>query len=63
MKQSRLEALKLAVSLGGEYDTVMLRAEEMAQYIEGGPKVIEIATPKPKTPLQKNERKRRKSRY
>ena len=60
MKQSRLEALKLAVSLGGEYDTVMLRAEEMAQYIEGGPKVIEIATPEPEA---EPKRTRRKSRY
>ena len=37
MKQTRLEALKLAVALGVQSTFVCAAAEKIAQYIENGP--------------------------
>ena len=36
MKQIRLEAMKLSVSLGGDWEEIAARAENMAQYINTG---------------------------
>ena len=44
MKQARLEALKMAVAVTPEEDCIMLVAEEFAQYIENGPKVVKMPT-------------------
>ncbi len=47
MKQARLEALKMAVAVtpdDAEEDYIMLVAEEFAQYIENGPKVVKMPT-------------------
>ena len=46
MKQVRLEALKLASQLEDvTADNVLVVAEILAQYIEEGPKVVELTTP------------------
>ena len=56
MKQVRLEALKLASQLEGvTFDDILVVSEVLAQYVEKGPKVVELTTP----PLQ--TRKRRKN--
>jgi len=56
MKQVRLEALKLASQLEGvTFDDILVVSEVLAQYVEKGPKVVELTMPPRQT------RKRRKN--
>ncbi len=46
MKQARLEALRMAVGFTKEPYEAMMIAEEFTQFIEEGPKVVEIGSQK-----------------
>ncbi len=61
MKQVRLEALKLAVALGGAYDEVLNNAEWMVQFIETAPVVVPIVPAEPEPETGRFRRKRRSS--
>lgn len=58
MKQVRLEALKLAVGLGGDLNAVLSAAEVITQYIECGPKSVETGEPVATSKGPKQKRKK-----
>jgi hypothetical protein len=62
MKQSRLEAIKLAVGLSDDPKQVLEIAERFANYIEDGVKVVELNVKSegetPPAPLTRRQRRR-----